>query len=562
MKIIGIPLVAILSGLIVAGCAGVSPTVAPHQTEPAPSANPDAILHMLAAKQAERQKNWFRAVLAWQSAVAADGESPTLTLGLARALLNNDQVAHARHYAEQALAIDSTHVPTYRFLFELYQKQGDVLEAATNAEAVVRLDGDPRLGWNLVRAYNRMGRADDAQRILVTLVNHPVTAPDDVLLWIRMAKAMELSGVDEVLLVSALRRWPTHEETIITYGNLLNKGGRQAEAERLFKAKIDSVANRERIARQLAWLLIGQERYAEADSLLASTKVESPDGLKERKAWIALLLKRQKFEMAELQARPLSIGHEDDSEVFVLLGQALFRQRRFAEAETAFARGARNDSSMAALSGLTLSQAEGGKPENAEETARAAFARYPGDNHAAHLLGVILRTREKWAESGLIFRDLVEQHPTNGGYLYNLGTAMERSGNFPAADSALRRLLVLRPKDSHLLNYLGYMYAERGIRLEEARTMVLEAVTQEPKNGAYLDTMGWVLFQQKRYEDALRYLMQASKYLKEDSTVLSHIGDVYKALGKKQTAVDYWKRALKADPKNDAIQRKIEQHER
>jgi len=108
------------------------------------------------------------------------------------------------------------------------------------------------------------------------------------------------------------------------------------------------------------------------------------------------------------------------------------------------------------------------------------------------------------------------------------------------------------------LNYLGYMLAEEGIRLEESLEMIKKALEKEPENGAYLDSHGWALFKLGKMDQAEKEIRKALRFLDSDAVVYEHLGDILKAKGKKREARKYWEKALKLDPENQGLKDKLE----
>jgi Flp pilus assembly protein TadD len=94
------------------------------------------------------------------------------------------------------------------------------------------------------------------------------------------------------------------------------------------------------------------------------------------------------------------------------------------------------------------------------------------------------------------------------------------------------------------LNYMGYMLADRGVRLPEALQMIRKAVEQEPMNGAFLDSLGWVYFKMGDYERAEENLRQAVERDQSDPTVHDHLGDLYEKTGRIRLAAAQWQLAL------------------
>jgi tetratricopeptide (TPR) repeat protein len=127
---------------------------------------------------------------------------------------------------------------------------------------------------------------------------------------------------------------------------------------------------------------------------------------------------------------------------------------------------------------------------------------------------------------------------------FMLGAIYERQKKFDQAEQEFRKVLDVNPNNAPVLNYYGYMLADRGLRLDEATSMIQRAVTQEPNNGAYLDSLGWAYYKQNKLAEAEEYLRKAAERQSHDPTILGHLGDVYNKLGQKDRAVNYWERAL------------------
>jgi tetratricopeptide (TPR) repeat protein len=125
-----------------------------------------------------------------------------------------------------------------------------------------------------------------------------------------------------------------------------------------------------------------------------------------------------------------------------------------------------------------------------------------------------------------------------------LGAIYERQKKFELAEEQFRKALAVNPNNASVLNYYGYMLADRGMRLEEATAMIQRAVTQEPNNGAYLDSLGWAYYKQNKFAEAEENLRRAASRSGHDPTVLGHLGDVYMKLGQTERAAELWERAL------------------
>jgi tetratricopeptide (TPR) repeat protein len=129
--------------------------------------------------------------------------------------------------------------------------------------------------------------------------------------------------------------------------------------------------------------------------------------------------------------------------------------------------------------------------------------------------------------------------------IFMRGAMFERMKDFDAAEAEFRKVLTMDPQNAGALNYLGYMLADRNVRLDEAQTMISKAVQLDPQNGAYLDSLGWVYYRQNRLEEAADYLQRALQKILKDPTVHDHLGDVYFKQGKIREAIAQWQSSLK-----------------
>lgn len=127
---------------------------------------------------------------------------------------------------------------------------------------------------------------------------------------------------------------------------------------------------------------------------------------------------------------------------------------------------------------------------------------------------------------------------------FMLGSIYEHQKKFDAAEAQFRRVLEVNPQNAPVLNYFGYMLADRGVRIDEATSLIQRALKVDPNNGAYLDSLGWAYYRQNRLTEAEQYLRKAIDRQGNDPTILGHLGDVYLKLGDNQQAAATFERAL------------------
>jgi Tfp pilus assembly protein PilF len=135
--------------------------------------------------------------------------------------------------------------------------------------------------------------------------------------------------------------------------------------------------------------------------------------------------------------------------------------------------------------------------------------------------------------------------------------AYERAGKSDASVRDLRKLLADRPGDPVVQNALGFTLADHDRELVEAHALVAVALTQMPDSAAVLDSMGWVLYRQKQYPQALEYLKRAQE-LADDAEIELHLGEVQWAMGDKAGARKTWQDALAKHPDDPHVKERLE----
>jgi tetratricopeptide (TPR) repeat protein len=190
------------------------------------------------------------------------------------------------------------------------------------------------------------------------------------------------------------------------------------------------------------------------------------------------------------------------------------------------------------------------------------------DPHSALAAAEAYQRLDKYAESVPVLEKLVARPdgglaaPGSKAAHFLLGAAYERSGKREQAVAEFRRLLDADPEYHAALNYLGYMFAERGEHLDEAQKLIEKAVALEPDNGAYVDSLGWVYYRLGRFEQARATLERATRLETADGTVQEHLGDVYGAMGQRDRAGEAYRRAIALESgepaKAEAVKRKLD----
>jgi tetratricopeptide (TPR) repeat protein len=122
----------------------------------------------------------------------------------------------------------------------------------------------------------------------------------------------------------------------------------------------------------------------------------------------------------------------------------------------------------------------------------------------------------------------------------------------------MKVILEINPDHADSLNYIGYTYAEQGIKLDEAMNLIQRALELKPNSGYIIDSLGWVYFQKGLYDEAANHLEKAAKLTPNDPTINEHLGDAYFRKKKYTNALEHYKRALSLKhPKEEDLRKKI-----
>ena len=169
----------------------------------------------------------------------------------------------------------------------------------------------------------------------------------------------------------------------------------------------------------------------------------------------------------------------------------------------------------------------------------------------------LLEWRDDTRRAGQQYDAGLERYPDALELRLNRAFFLERTGKQDAAIRDLRALLAERPGDSHIQNALGYTLADRNRNLAEARQLLTAALAQSPDSAAVLDSMGWLLYREGRYPEALAHLQRAGES-GSDPEIDLHIGEVQWAMGDQAAARKTWAAALENAPESDKLRLRIE----
>jgi len=195
--------------------------------------------------------------------------------------------------------------------------------------------------------------------------------------------------------------------------------------------------------------------------------------------------------------------------------------------------------------------ADTGELDKSVADIRSLLKNGPEDREVYLRLGIIYTRAKRWDDAleALAKAEQLSTKSDEKAYVSFLrGDLYQREKMFEQAETEFKKVLSVTaptdPQAAATLNYLGYMNADRGVKLDESLNFVKQALSFEPNNGAYLDSLGWVYFKLGKYDLAEENLTKAEAHMGTDPTVQEHLGDLYQKTGRLKLAAAHWDRAV------------------
>ena len=249
-------------------------------------------------------------------------------------------------------------------------------------------------------------------------------------------------------------------------------------------------------------------------------------------------------------------GTPADANLLTLHAESLSLARQKDEALAA-ARAARarfpDDLDLAALEATLLR--EKGDKNGALAIVSQLRAKSPSDPKVLARVADFYRRAGDFTEAEGALRQALAADPKSLGTLFQLGAVLERQKKHDAAEGMFRQALQVEPESAPVLNYLGYMNADRNVRVEEAYSLIQKAVAIEPQSAAYQDSLGWALYRLNRLDAAEEAVRRALERDAGNAVILDHLGDIVAKRGRVAEALGYWQQAIKGEDDEGELDR-------
>jgi tetratricopeptide (TPR) repeat protein len=435
--------------------------------------------------------------------------------------------------------------------------------AGRNDEAIAWLErtapDDPDLYPVLADLYERQRRPRDAAAAYEQAVKAGRDNPElrsryaSVLLAIGDRQALERA---RELLGDALAAQPDDTRALYLLSQAQRRLGDLSAAEATARQLIAESSRSPMGYYALAAALEERRQYQAVVNTLAPAIAEFRARPGASPAEVRLLLPHLGFAYQELgeyeraidtfeEARQLS---PDDTAVWAYLIQANLAAKRYdivVEQSRQAVEQHPDDLRFARLRAQGLRQT--GKIDDGVALLREFVTKRPDDPAPYVALADLYSEVDRGQEAVTVLREAQARFPDETSIPFELGAVLERQKRYRDAESAFLLVLAKDPDHAAALNYLGYMLADRGERLDQSIAYLKRAVAMEPENGSFLDSLGWAYFKSDQLDLALDLLQRAADQMKTNSVIQDHYGDALFKTGRYDDAIAAWERALRGD---------------
>jgi tetratricopeptide (TPR) repeat protein len=545
-----------LSSVLASGCKShpeptrssrPKPAVAPQQTSTEPSEQKIALAHAhYAAGVVHDMNDETEAALAdYCIAATNDPDNQALVLEVSRRLMQTKQPEKALEVLSHAAARPNASGTIFARLGLVYLQLGKTDQAISASRIAIKRSPGSLAGYqNLFLNYLQSKQPQEALKILEEAAKQPSTDPEFLL------------GLSELYGTFVIQS-PAQKDKVKAH--VLSVLGRVEKVQNL------NASQRLRLAE--GFNAFGDTTKAAQIYLdLLKTLPDLPlvrERVHARLATIFLRESDRKQAVEQLEA--LIRDDPTNPQAYYYLGYLAYTDKRSPEAVEYFRKAILlNPTFEDAYYDLALAQISLEKPAEALDTLAKARKQFHKNFVMEVYTGLAYSRQKDYREAIKHYTEAeviaTATDPTRLGqeFYFQLGAAYERVGDLAQSEQYFEKCLALQPDFAEAENYLGYMWAEHGMKLDKAKQLIEKAVKAEPKNAAYLDSLGWVLFKLDKPQEALGYVLKAVELNQEpDATLFEHLGDIYAALRQPDKAREAWTKSLAVEP-NEGVRKKLQ----
>jgi len=523
--------------------------------------NADALARFVEGMAFEENGEMDRALEAYRKVLNVNPGQAQLASRVAGLLIQQDDFPQAIDVLKDAIKANPNNAEPYQqlaFIYLKYLKKTD--QAIDYANRAIALNPGDTEGYQ--RLVEIEVAAGQEKKALEVLDRASKIRSNDPAFWMRLGKLYM---------------------AILFKSDSQPKPDELKKTNEIFKKAAEHAGDDPAVLKEIADYYAASEQLKEAIPLYLRVLELQPDDANAReKLATGFILTNQREKAVEMLEQIIK-EHPEKYQSYDLLAQvlddearSLQRANRIEEAKAKFAKVAANYEQSLLINPnhpstyLHLAELLLGPLRDADRAVKLlteARRRFPGAPEIVYYLAIAQREARQSQQAVATFEEALHEAQLdedddviNAKFYFNYGAAAEQAGLYEKAADLLRKSIALDPANSaEAYNYIGYMWADHNMNLDEAEAMIKRALESQPNNASYLDSLGWVEFRKGKFDQALTDLLRAAKTVeRDDPVVFEHIGDTYLKLNRGPEALDAWQKALALDPKNKTLTDKIE----
>lgn len=556
MSLIATPLIVVSCATVPqagAGLGAASEKPPALSTQPAPPTDPSAYYHFILGYQAEQEQDTQRAIREYLLAFRGDPSSIFLKTRLAALYFSLGDLVTAVRFADRVAESDVSEPTTLALIAGIYAGAGQAEKALALYDRAIELNpatSEPYFSKGVLLV--NLKRLEEAERAFQQGNERAKDSPIGYYYLGRIgveAKQFDraVAGFERAIAIN-----PSFEPAYIALAGVYESRQERDKAVAVYRRYLQAVNSHSKDVRQhIIRLYINDKLYREALAELEDMLARDPDDL-DAQLRIGLIYGELKdYPKAVEQLKKILAARPAELRVRDYLGLMYEEQKDYDKALLAYEQN------------LTL------QPAYIDGHMHLGFLQYrlkrypdaighfvqvvklnPKQPEGHLLLGLAYLQAEQFTQASQAFEEGIRHNPGSPDLHFNLGTAYDKLNRFDDVVKTMEAVLRLDPHHADALNYLGYSYTERGIKIEEAVSLIQRAVTLKPDNGYYVDSLGWAFFKMGRLDEALVEMKRAVSLVKDDPVIYEHLGEVFLKHNYVPEAREAWLHSLELDPSN------------
>jgi tetratricopeptide (TPR) repeat protein len=572
-----LPLLFLISGLMLSGCAQQQVVPAPQKHEAAPpqagkkesksaaSAKPNEearlpavpltpdLLYEFLVSEIAGQRGMLSVAKEGYLDLARKTRDPRVVRRAVEiALYSRDQAA-ALELSRLWLELEPDSSRALQTLVVMLIAEGRVEEAAPYLEKMLNGANLDDAFMQLPALFSKTRDAEAVYKVVKVLAQkHPELAEAHYAL---AYAAFQAGHTDEAMgeLKQADSLKPGWEPAALLRAQMLAKTSR-AEALDFLKSFLEVHPGAQDVRLAYARMLVSANQLNEAHKQFARLADELPGSAEISMAAGLLSLQMGKLDDAEKYlSRTLDLGQEDGGVVRYYLGQVAEERKDFELASSRYLSITDGEYLVPSRIRLATMMARQGKLDEA----RAMLKSVKPDNDVQEVQLIqaeadLLREAKDYPAVFALLDAAVKARPDQVDLLYDRAMAAEKLNKLDVVEADLRKVIKLKPDYAHAYNALGYTLVEKTNRLSEATELLEKAIALSPEDPFILDSMGWLYYRKGNLDKALEFLERAWR-IRQDPEIAAHLGEVLWMKGSRDEASRLWQTSLQSHPENEAL---------